>query len=252
MPAYPIVTRTLLGEFVAALTLLTRLPASGLIGGRPWPEPAACVWAYPLVGALVGAAGGAVFWAAQALPPAVASLLAIAAMALLTGGLHEDGLADCADGFGGGHGRVRKLDIMRDSRIGSYGALSLILVVGLRAAALSAMRPSDGAAALLAAGALGRGAMIPVLLLLPPARAEGAAAGLRHMKRPAAMSGLALALATSLVLPHPAMAAGIAGLAAIGTAWLARRQLGGYTGDVLGAAASLGDCAALCAVAIRP
>ena len=122
---------------LAALMLLTRLPVRV---ARPM-APAAFARAYgwfPAVGALVGAVGGLVLWGAGgAVPPLAAALLAVAAQVLLTGGLHEDGLADVADGFGGGRDRERRLAIMRDSRIGTYGALALVLGVGLRVALLA-------------------------------------------------------------------------------------------------------------------
>ena len=115
-----------------AFMLLTRLPMGQMAEAPPL---AASVWAYSVVGAMVGALAGLVFsfaaWAG--LPPVTAGLLAIGAGVLLTGAMHEDGLADLADGFGGGHTRERKLEIMRDSRIGSYGVVALVLALGLRA-----------------------------------------------------------------------------------------------------------------------
>jgi len=238
-----------LDELIAALTLLTRLPVSGLVGHRNWPEEGASVWAYPLVGALVGSVGGGVLWATQRLgtPPGAAAILALAAMLWLTGGLHEDGLADTADGFGSGRTAGRKLDIMRDSRIGAYGALALIVAVSLRGTLLASLPAPAGAAALVASGGLGRGAIVVVVALLRPARAEGSAAALRHVRPGATATGLLLALAAASPLPANAVMACIvgAGLAALGTAALARQQVGGYTGDILGAGAVLAECAVL-------
>ena len=118
-------------EVQLALMLLTRLPAGRI---DPAPTIAAAAWAFPLAGAVVGVLQALVLIAAigLGLPMAMAAGLALAAGVLATGGLHEDGLADCADGFGGGRSPARKLEIMRDSRIGSYGALALILGLGLR------------------------------------------------------------------------------------------------------------------------
>lgn len=236
-----------LAEFAAALTLLTRLPAARLAAGS-WPAMADCVWAYPVVGALVGAVGGAVF-AFAPLPPAPAAVLALAAMVLLTGALHEDGAADTADGFGGGATAEDKRAIMRDSRIGSYGALTLIAAFGFRAAALAGLSHGVGAAALVAAGGLGRGAILIVLALLPPA-ADGSASPLGTRRPGALAAGLLLAAATALPLPgRPAWLAIAAALAAgLAIAWLARRQIGCYTGDVLGAASVAADCAVLAAI----
>ena len=230
--------------------LLTRLPAGWLLGARPFPAARDCLWAYPLVGALVGGGGGAVFLLAGALsmPPLLAAAWTWAALALLSGALHEDGLADVADGFGGGGTRERKLDIMRDSRIGSYGALALALSLAVRIAALAAVpRP---AAALIAAGALSRAAMsLPAAL--PAARADGLGAAVGSPGR-AAAAGAAVALAIALTaLPVPAAAAAAAAAVAAGfaVALLALRQIGGFTGDVLGAAAVLAECAVLTVLA---
>ena len=220
--------------------LLTRLPVARLT--RLYPAERACVWAYPLVGALVGGAGAAVLWAALALrvPPAIAAILALAATMALTGALHEDGLADMADGFGGGATPARKLEIMRDSRIGSYGTLALILSVGVRVAALSAC--SHPALALLLAGVLGRGAMVGVLATMGPARSDGLTARLGDAGRLPILAGIAIAAAASLLAPAALLAAALAAYAVMR---LARRQVGGYTGDVLGAAEQCVECAVL-------
>ena len=103
--------------------LLTRLPVGWLATSAEPARLADAVWAFPVVGAVVGAIGGAVFWvcARLGMPPAVAAVWTLASMLLVTGALHEDGLADTADGLGGGRTRERKLEIMRDSRIGTFG-----------------------------------------------------------------------------------------------------------------------------------
>jgi adenosylcobinamide-GDP ribazoletransferase len=119
-------------EAQVALMLLTRLPAGRL--GEPVPTLAQAAWAFPLAGLAVGGVVAAVMAAGQALgwPAAVAAGVAMVAGLLATGGLHEDGLGDVADGFGGGHTRERKLEIMKDSRLGSYGAIALVMALGLR------------------------------------------------------------------------------------------------------------------------
>jgi adenosylcobinamide-GDP ribazoletransferase len=241
-------------QLLAAVTLLTRLPVAGWAVGHSWPAAEDAVWAYPIAGFLVGGAGAAVLWMAQrsGCAPAVAATLAVTAMVLLGGGLHEDGLADTADGFGGGATAARKLEIMRDSRIGSYGALALVLTTGLRITALAAMPTGRAAMALLAAGALSRGAMILALLLLRPARADGVAASLGGARRVTGIAGLALAAAASLFLPwaQAALCCAAAFAAALLVARLARRQIGGYTGDVLGCTAVTCECAALVAAGL--
>jgi len=240
-------------ELVGAVTLLTRVPVARLLGDRAWPDAVASVWAYPVVGVLVGGAGAVALWLAGrlAMPPGIGAILAIAATILLTGGLHEDGLADTADGLGGGGTVARKLEIMRDSRIGSYGTLALIVALAVRGTALASLPPATGVAALVAAGGLGRGAIVLTLLLLPPVRTDGLTASLRRLKSGVAITGLGLAAVTPVLLPAPVALGGIAGAtaAAFAVAALARWQIGGATGDVLGAAEVVAECAVLCAVA---
>ncbi|AWK86329.1 adenosylcobinamide-GDP ribazoletransferase [Azospirillum thermophilum] len=232
-----------------ALVFLTRIPLP-LRGPLADGAAARAIAWFPAVGALVGLAGGAAYALAGllSLPPPVAALLALAAMVWLTGGLHEDGAADVADGFGGGRSTARKLEIMRDSRVGSYGVLALLLSLSLRAAAIAALaEPGAVAAALIAAGALSRAGLAPMARLMPPARRDGLGAA---QGRPPVRT-VALALLLGLL---PAVgAAGWAGLAAAvaaGTAALlvgrsAIRQIGGQTGDVYGAAQQLGEVAVL-------
>ena len=146
------------------LAFLTRLPVP-LPADAARPEALArAAWAFPLVGIVVGGVAGLALLAAEALglDPLAGSVVAVAAAVLLTGGLHEDGLADVADGFGGGHDRAGKLAIMRDSRIGSYGVLALILSVGLRVSLLASLASSSAAVlVLIATGILSRAAIVP-------------------------------------------------------------------------------------------
>ena len=226
-------------ELVGALTLLTRLPVWRWSAAHP--APASCVWAYPLAGAIVGVCQAAVLagGVAAGLPQPLAAIWALAAGTLFTGGLHEDGLADTADGFGGGRTPERKLAIMRDSRIGSFGALALVFSLLLRGTALAlSHHPVQG---VLLAAVLGRGAMLIPLLLLRPARPDGLAATLGSSRAPAIM-GLALSAPAALWSPAAAAAACVV---AVVTSALARRQIGGYTGDVLGAVEQAAECAAL-------
>ncbi len=226
-------------EFLAALMLLTRLPVGRLL--PTCPAAAECVWAYPLVGLVVGGVGAAVLELARAagLSPALAAVLALAATALTTGALHEDGLADTADGFGGGRTREAKLAIMRDSRIGSYGALALGVTFALRAMPLAmTCRP---ALALIMASVLGRAGMLVPLLLLSPARHDGLAAALAQRRSGALLIGVLLALPSAMVQPISTCAVSM--VAVVFTA-VANRQVRGYTGDVLGAAEQISECAA--------
>jgi adenosylcobinamide-GDP ribazoletransferase len=241
----------LLADLRAAFMLLTRLP----VGTGGPPDLARCVWAFPIVGLVVNGAGGLVYWGARVagVPPLLAAAWTLAGMMMLTGGLHEDGLADTADGFGGGATPMRKLEIMRDSRIGSYGAGALILAVLLRAGAIAVIaQPAGVLPALITAGMLGRSAMILPLILLPPARTDGMGASVR---RPTAViAALCLvvpALAALLLVPAavagPTIVLGFA--AALGMTELARRQIGGHTGDVLGAIEVVIECVILTVIA---
>ena len=242
-------------ELAAAFGLLTRLPVGPFLSADPVGSYADCVWAYPVVGIKVGFLGGVAFWLAVrcGVPPALAAGWTLAALVLMTGALHEDGLADTADGFGGGRGRERKLEIMRDSRIGSYGAIALILSLELRWAAIATIAsPFAVLLALIVAGALGRAAMVAVLLVLKPARSDGLAASLGQVPVPAAATGLAIALLAAVVLlPFSTACAGIVwALIGVATmAWLARGQVGGYTGDVLGATEIVVECLVLTVLA---
>ena len=233
-------------EFSIAMAVLTRLP----VGTETQDEPgaiAAAGWAFPLVGAGIGGIVAMTFFVAELIgcSALVAALLALLVGIALTGAFHEDGLADTADGFGGGRDRETKLAIMRDSRHGSFGILALVFSVGLRAAALAAIGdPIHAGLALLAAHAASRGALPLTMHLLAPARPDGlgftAGRPTRVVALIAALIGIAIALAA--LGPVRGVAALLLGAAAIAlTAVLARRQIGGYTGDVLGAFQQIGE-----------
>jgi adenosylcobinamide-GDP ribazoletransferase len=237
-------------ELAAAFGLLTRLPAWRWVEGADAVDPAKAVWAYPVVGAVAGCLGGGAFWLAWAagIPAAPAAFWSLAALVLLTGALHEDGLADTADGFGGGDNRQRKLDIMRDSRIGSFGAIALLLSLALRGSAIASMAgPRDVAVALVVSGMLGRGGMLVVLLAARPARPDGLAAALRGVSAGTAAFGIAIAVVAAWALLGAASWGVLAAtlVCSLGLAWLARAQVGGYTGDVLGATEVVGECVVL-------
>lgn len=248
MPRMPLLSRH---DLPAALGLLTRLPVP-VDGDRATARGAAAAWAYPLVGAIVGALAGAVHLLAGwvGLPPSLAAGLAVATLVIVTGALHEDGLADSADGLWGGWTRDRRLEIMRDSRIGSYGVVALILSLGLRAGALVALPPAAALPALIACGALSRTAMVGVWTALPPARRDGLSAGAGQPGR--ATAGLAILLgigATVMAFGMPVLIAtlcGLCGAALVGL--VARAKIGGQTGDILGAAQQVAEIAALLAL----
>ena len=236
-------------ELILATTLLTRIPMPPARHGDS-AALARAVWAYPLVGALVGGIGALVFTLARAgnLPTAIAAWIALAAMVLATGCFHEDGLADFWDGIGGGHTVDRKLEIMRDSRIGSYGAAALIMALGMRASLIAAL-DEYGLAVVgcIVAGALGRVAIAGVLATLDAARADGLAATAGTPPLASSLGAVAVGIMLCLALD---LATGIAALvvtAAVASACrtLMQRQIGGYTGDGLGATEQKAEIAVL-------
>jgi adenosylcobinamide-GDP ribazoletransferase len=238
------------GELAASFALLTRLPVGRFVP----PDKTQAVWAYPIVGATVGLIGGVAYWLLFSLscPPVLAALLAVATAVFVTGALHEDGLADMADGFGGGSPEKR-LAIMRDARVGTYGVLALILSVGLRVGAIALMaKPTLVVAALIVAGATSRATAAALMAALPHARGDGLSVA---MGRPTgSTAGLAVVLAAIiglLVLPvGPVFWLLVAsGLAALAVGSLARNKLGGQTGDVLGASVQVSECASLVVLA---
>lgn len=237
-----------------ACALLTRLPARhGMVSGGLLMRAAR---AFPIVGAGVGLLAAGAYHAALlvGLPAAAAAILALATALLVTGALHEDGLADSADGFGGGRGREHKLAIMRDSRIGTYGVLALVVAVALKGAALVALPAGHAAGALVAAHIASRAVLPWIMRQERPARSDGLAVA---AGRPAAAAVLwSLGLAVIAVLLAQGLATGLIALAAAAlvaqlAAWVARRQVGGYTGDVLGAVQQAVEVSVLLVAASR-
>ncbi len=213
---------------------------------------AAQLW-YPAVGALLGGLLVLIDLALRGrLPVAAASVLLLVAWEGATGLLHLDGLADCADGLLGLHSRERRLEIMRDSRVGSFGVVAIVLYLLLANAAIGALHGTTRSVALLTAPTLGRAAMVGIAAALPYARNDGLGLGFRRAARGwpgalALLSALAIALncagAGGLVL----VAAAAAGCGCL--ALLAWRRLGGVTGDVFGAGCELAQAGVLLAAA---
>lgn len=241
-------------DFFTAAGFLTRLPlpAAAFAGGG---ELRRALRLFPLVGAAIGAIGALVFWLARhfGLDPWMAAVLAIAATALATGALHEDGLSDSADGLGGGRDAAHKLEIMRDSRLGAYGVLALIFSVLLRSLALATLaEPALAGAALIAAHSVSRALLPGLMAALPPARSDGLAAGVGAPEGAAVMTALGLGLVIALLalgFSKGLLALAAAVIAGWALAWLARRQIHGITGDTLGAAQQAAEIAALVALA---
>jgi len=246
-------------QFLLATAVLTRLPVAPA-NDSPEPERggvAEASWAFPAVGAGIGMIAAIVMFLASTfgLGEASSALLALVAAGLITGALHEDGLADTADGFGGGRSRDEKLAIMRDSRQGTYGTLALIFSIGLRAAALASIAgPIEAGLALIAAHASSRAALPVVMRWLEPARDDGLGA-MAGTPGPAPMlMALAIGILVALGMLGPvrgAVALVLSGMAAAAMAVLARREIGGYTGDVLGAIQQIGEIVMLLVAAVK-
>ncbi len=246
--------------FFVALQFLTRVPAPAWVGWRDeWLHASARH--FPGVGLLVGAVAALVLWAAAHLWTApIAVLLSMAATVWMTGAFHEDGLADTCDGLGGAVDRERALLIMKDSRLGSYGAVGLLLVLALKAAALHGLATRDLLATLAVlplAHALSRTATVLLLRWLPyggdaeHAKAKPMAQRVNGLTLWVAAAWALIALAAAL-LYMPAAGALAAAVAALATTlWMARwlqRRLGGYTGDALGATQQFSELAVYLAV----
>jgi adenosylcobinamide-GDP ribazoletransferase len=249
----PISLRQLAADVAAALLFSTRLPlprAAAITGA----DIARASWALPVAGAVVGLMAAVVYWLARGtgLPPLVAAGLTVAASLLATGCLHEDGLADVADSFGGGT-RERKLEIMRDSRIGTYGVCALFMSLLLRTGALAAIAdPALAAPVLVATHMAARSHMALFMRLVPPARADGLSVGVGAPPRASAVAALIIGIvALGIGLGPMAGVFAIVLLAAgfVFVAWLCMRQIGGQTGDVLGALEQTGEMTILCVAA---
>lgn len=245
--------------FFIALQFFTRLPIPRWVGFEPhWLNHASRY--FPLVGVLVAAIAAAVYAAAAWLFPApVAVVLSTAAAIYATGAFHEDGFADMCDGFGGGMSAERVLEIMKDSRIGAYGAIGTICLLALKCTALAMLPPYTAMAALFVAHPLSRLMATSLIWRLDYARSEGKSKPLAQK-----MSALEFAIAaSSAAMPALLLAAAgwiswgalLSGViaASVATVWLARkfvRRIGGYTGDCLGAVQQVSEVMFyLCALA---
>jgi adenosylcobinamide-GDP ribazoletransferase len=235
---------------LAAVGFLTRVPVRRRLDAR---DVARGVPFFPVVGAAVGlAAGGIAVLLYPHVPALAAAGVAVGVELVLTGGMHVDALADTADAAGA-HTRERALEIMRDPRIGSFGASALVVDLLVRAAAIAALLDGgDALAALVAAGALSRAAALPLAAGLPYARAEGGPGSVLSGRTPwlAAGAGTAVGLGLSLVAGVDGLiAAGAAAAVAAVLALVFRHWLGGVTGDSLGSVTELGGTVALLVLA---
>lgn len=252
-------------SLVLALQYFTRVPIPRALGrwtGFSAELQRASLAHFPAVGMLVAALAIACYWAAAqllprtALAPLVAALLSAIATVLLTGALHEDGLADTADGLGGSQERDRALEIMKDPRIGSFGALALMLALLLKVGLLgligSAAGVSTVAAALFGAHAVSRGLALVIVATLPhigqaaTSRSLAIAARIEWPRLAVAALWTLAALALAAVLASPVFCIAGVALAVCAMLWMRRvlvRRLQGFTGDCLGATQQLCECA---------
>ena len=229
-----------------AWAFLTRLPG----GAHPETDQdlgRSVPW-FPLVGAVIGCLSGAVYWALHGpLGALLAAVLAVAVGVVATGGLHEDGLADTADALGGST-RERRLEIMKDSRVGAFGVLALVLSTLVRVFAVASLAPVDGLAALVVAHMLGRTMAVAVMGVAPAAGTGLGHSYTTHLPRAWTIVAVVVsaAAAASLGLPGAgSLAAAAAGTAMVGL--VASRAFGGTTGDVLGATEQVVEMAVLVA-----
>ena len=242
-------------ELRASILFLTRLrygPAMPLDGAAV----ARAAWAFPIAGILVGLIGAVVYLFAHrlGLPPWPSAALSVAATMAVTGCLHEDGLADTADGFGGGRTRELKLEIMRDSRIGAYGVCALVLTTLLRVSALASLADASlVVAALIAAHGAARATLPVFMYFVPPARQDGLSASAGQPPRDGVIAAAVLGIVIVALCLGPALAiAALILLVAVIAllAWLSLAQIDGQTGDVLGAVEQISEIAILL-VALR-
>lgn len=233
------------GDLRLALGLLTRLP---LPGQPDLTRGAAAAWAWPLAGLAPALLAGLAIWLSAGLGAGLSSALALAAMAMATGAMHEDGLADTADGLWGGWTAEQRLEIMKDSHIGTYGVLALILSVLARWSLLAGLIAAGQALpALMAAAMLSRVPMAAMMAWMPPARKGGLSRAVGRPPPQAAWigGGVALVLSVLMVGPVAFWAATAVVVVALGVGALARAKIGGQTGDILGASQQLTEIAAL-------
>lgn len=255
--------RTLVNETARAIGFLSRIPVSARYFENHDGSLSRTVMAFPLAGFVISLPAALLLTLLTLVgaPPFVTVLTALTLQILVTGALHEDGLCDTADGLGGGRDRDRALAIMKDSRIGTYGALALILSVGLRAAALAGVvsteSPFAGAFAWLTAAALSRAVMVWHWSALPPAKADGVATSVGTPDGAALRIALVSALALTALLglfarPLGAVIGALVatGLLTVGFTRFVKSKIGGHTGDTIGASQQVAEVGFLLALAI--
>jgi adenosylcobinamide-GDP ribazoletransferase len=250
------VIRRELGAFFSALGYFTRLPVPAWVGYSA-DGLARSARYLPAIGLLVGGVGGLVFWLAlHVWAQPVAVVLAMVATIALTGAFHEDGLSDTADGLGGGWDKAKILAIMKDSRVGSYGVIAIVLALLGKFALLASLPAEKVVAALIAGHAVSRFCAVSLMATLDYARDDETSKA-RPVAARLGVGPLVIALVLAglpLLLLAPEQSLPAVTLAALATLWLAakcRRWLGGYTGDCLGAVQQVAEIAFYLGLAAR-
>lgn len=233
----------------AAFSLLTRLPVP-VDHARAGTRGAGSAWAFPVVGLVIGGGAGLLAMLAQKLgiPPTMAAISALAFLAIVTGGMHEDGLADFADGMGGST-LDRRLEIMKDSRIGAYGVIALVLAILARWSGIVELSGWAIVSVMAAVGATSRATMVFLMYSMHPARKSGLSAGVGKPEVLTVLISAAIGLVSCVILT------GLSGIilfaliyaGVLPVYWIANKSLGGQTGDVLGAAQQIAEITGLAA-----
>lgn len=231
-------------DVTEAVQLLTRLP----VKHRGTHRGAAAAWAYPIAGLAVGLIASLFAVWTSPLPDAISAGLVLIALTIMTGALHEDGLADTLDGLWGGHTAERRLEIMKDSQIGSFGTLALIASFGLRWAALTEIAANGSLwLALLIVPTISRAPMVAVMHILPNARANGLSRLTGRPERSATLLALAIAFGVGVLgLGLGAILAALLLCAVTAVViFIAKTKIRGQTGDILGATQQISEIALL-------
>lgn len=239
-----------LTDIPAAIGLLSRLPISSNS-----TRGAAAAWAFPLVGLIVGVLAATIggLLTACGLSANLTAALVLMVMIVTTGAMHEDGLADTVDGLWGGWEPTRRLEIMKDSHIGTYGVLALVLSVLMRWGALAALINADMLAiGVISVATLSRAPMVVMMAVMPHARTDGLSASVGRVAAKTAQIAVLIAIMITLALLGwiGITAIAITTLAALITALIAHQKIGGQTGDILGATQQISEIAALTALTI--
>lgn len=234
-----------------AIGILSRLPIK-VNQEAALKRGAAAAWAYPIVGAIVGFLGALTGWSALllGLPNIVVAAVVLVTLIMTSGAMHEDGLADTFDGFWGGYTVERRLEIMKDSSIGTYGVLALVLSVLLRFSLILYLINVGALWTLVAVGALSRASIAVLMAKMKPARQVGLSHSVGRPRIETALLGVLIAVFIGFVIIGGTILHGVflAGLAVGALAYVAQNKIGGQTGDVLGASQQLSEIAFLAAI----